>query len=767
MANEQDLNLFIRLKDEASAQLKKIDASLKTSGKAWQQNYSEVTRLARTAGIAMTAFGGAVAASLGVAIKQTVQFGSEMKDMAGRTGMSVEALSKLRYAAEQSGATLGDIEVSTKRLSSVMQDAGRGTKTAEDAFRAIGLTLNDLKNLKPEDQFINVAQAVGRIPDPMQRSAAALDLFGRSGTSLLPMLADGEEGLEALMQQAEDLGLVMSGDAVDAADEFGDSLDNLKSSMAGLLRSGTAPLMESLKPAVDDFAKMAAAVSKWAKANPEAAATAGKVALAVAGISMAIGGALLVIPKLISGYASLKLAIAGLDAAAIGAAKNFGVLGIAVAGVLGWASAFKSFADNWDTFKTMPSGFQMLLNIMKGKGPLGIETISLAPGVAEKAEIGRRKLEELKKSVNDVNKAFKEVDMATEEAKTAWASLTSAISSLMATQKNRIQSTYQAAVDAINKERDAARKAYDERIRQIDSQLSAQLSALSLYYGAQSDALQGQIDALQATLDAEDEAERKANQESARQNLLAQIHEIGDRENLTEDEKKRLAELERAYRDLVNEQIRDDRKEAIRGQQETLRKQMEAIRKQAEQEMQQERDKSDRQKELAQSNLEFQLAALETRATAAEDAYDQEILDIARAEQYFTTAEEAKTAALIAELTDRFAQTKQYVDMINALPPAVVRQYIQEPGSSNLPTPNPAPGTTGGGSIGWGKPDFTVPVVPITPNPGTIGSSPEAMGAVNVNVTVQGSVQAERDLAATIREEFLRIKDRTGNLGFA
>ena len=70
--------------------------------------------------------------------------------------------------------------------------------------------------------------------DASTRAALAQDIFGRSGTELLPLFTQGEQGMAALREQAQQLGVVMSGDAATAAADFADAQNELKSALSGV-----------------------------------------------------------------------------------------------------------------------------------------------------------------------------------------------------------------------------------------------------------------------------------------------------------------------------------------------------------------------------------------------------------------------------------------------------------------------------------------------------------------------------------------------------
>ena len=180
---------------------------------------------------------GAAAAIAGLAIagiKAFVSLGDQLDKMSKRTGFSVEALGELKFAAEQSGASLETIEKAAKRMSSTVFDAGLGLKSTTDSLDALGISVSDLQNLSPEQQFQLFANALADVDDASTRAALAQDIFGRSGTELLPLFTQGEQGMAALREQAEQLGVVMSGDAATAAADFADAQNELKSALQGV-----------------------------------------------------------------------------------------------------------------------------------------------------------------------------------------------------------------------------------------------------------------------------------------------------------------------------------------------------------------------------------------------------------------------------------------------------------------------------------------------------------------------------------------------------
>ena len=197
------------------------------------------------------AIGGAIAiAGFAVgAIKNFADVGDELDKMSKRTGFTVETLSALKFAAEQSGASIQTIEKAAKRMAVTILDASRGSKDAADSLDAIGLSAEKLQGLSPEQQFDMMAKGLAGVQDSSKRAALAQKLFGRAGTELLPLFIEGEKGMDKLKKQAEELGIVMSGETAAGAADFKDAMNESKSALQGLAFS----FAKEVIPALTDF----------------------------------------------------------------------------------------------------------------------------------------------------------------------------------------------------------------------------------------------------------------------------------------------------------------------------------------------------------------------------------------------------------------------------------------------------------------------------------------------------------------------------------
>ena len=187
----------------------------------------------------------AARAALNMASRVTESIAA-MDDLSQRTGVSTDALQGFQFAADLAGVQ--NLEGALQKVSVVLGDAATGSKQAEKAFANIGLSVDDLLKLAPEDQFRAVAAAIGDIQGPAAQAAAAVDLFGKSGVELLPLFASN---LQEIEDRANKLGIVLSGDQVGAIAEMDDALLMVRKTFDGIIGQVTA----NLAPVVTELAK--------------------------------------------------------------------------------------------------------------------------------------------------------------------------------------------------------------------------------------------------------------------------------------------------------------------------------------------------------------------------------------------------------------------------------------------------------------------------------------------------------------------------------
>ncbi|MCK6458073.1 MAG: phage tail tape measure protein, partial [Phycisphaerae bacterium] len=281
----------------------------------------------RSIGTRVAAIGAGILAPLFASTKLFANIGDSLDEMSARTGVSVEALSELGLAAELSGADLETLEIGLRKMQKAITEAAGGSKSAIDALAQLGLNVQDLVNLSPEQQFKLIADRISKIEDPTRKAALALEVFGKSGTRLLPMIQDGAKGLEAFQEQARRLGLTISTQTAKDAALLADSLDILWR----VLKQGVFIIGSALARTVRDLAnavtRTVVTITDWIKRNRELVVWVAKIAaiVAVAGVT------LIALGYLVSGIAA---AFGTLATIAAGVGTALGVVGSVLAAMV-------------------------------------------------------------------------------------------------------------------------------------------------------------------------------------------------------------------------------------------------------------------------------------------------------------------------------------------------------------------------------------------------------------------------------------------------
>ncbi len=306
--------------------------------------------------------GGAIAAPLVASIKAYVDLGSELQDVSDRVGIQVDALSELRFAADQSGSNITSLEKALRKMQVVIAEAANGSKSAQQALAALGLESKDFIGLSADQQFEKIADALAAIPDTGDRIATAMDLMGKSAAELMPLFDQGAAGIRALRQQAKDLGLSIDPDQAANAEALGDAF-----SIVGKVVYRLAfAIGNALGPATKEIAawitKLVTTAREWVDQNQQAVIAIAKLALGIfiaAGAFATVGGAIQFVGFSLFGLAAITKAVSMAffvlgKGATLAIATLTSPIGIAVALVAGLAGyvlyasgALSTLAQGW------------------------------------------------------------------------------------------------------------------------------------------------------------------------------------------------------------------------------------------------------------------------------------------------------------------------------------------------------------------------------------------------------------------------------------
>ena len=215
-----------------------------------------MARAAAAVGVAATAaVAGVVALTLRIADQA-----DEIAKHSTRIGVSIESYQELEHAMELSGGSIGEASAAIRRLSGNMLDASQGVSTAVDAFAGLGIeTTTAAGGLRSVDDVLaDIADEFAAMEDGSLKTARAMELFGRSGATLIPLLNQGSEGIAEMRQEAHDLGIVISTETAHAAEALNDDLTRLRGIATGFandLASALIPRLRDVAGDVEDFAR--------------------------------------------------------------------------------------------------------------------------------------------------------------------------------------------------------------------------------------------------------------------------------------------------------------------------------------------------------------------------------------------------------------------------------------------------------------------------------------------------------------------------------
>lgn len=189
-------------------------------------------------------------------VKQSISFADEMGKAAQKVGTTTEALSGLKYAGDLAGVSFEGLQTGMQKLARNADEAASGSKSAVEAFARIKLDPTQFKDTS--DLFAAVAEKLSQLPDGAQKTAIAMDLLGKSGADLIPLLNGGADGLKRMADEAQAAGIVISGDAAKAAEQFNDNMLRMQEIGRGISQQ----LVNDLTPAMADISEAMLAAAK-------------------------------------------------------------------------------------------------------------------------------------------------------------------------------------------------------------------------------------------------------------------------------------------------------------------------------------------------------------------------------------------------------------------------------------------------------------------------------------------------------------------------
>lgn len=282
------LNIVVSARDEASAKLKSLGTSI-------QDSLGKASTYAGIAGAAIEAF--AIKS-----VKDLADLGEQLDNFQKKTGVGVEASSALKAEAESMGISFETVGGSIKKMQVNIAGMAGDTKKANEALKPLGLTFKDIQNLKPEEQLFKLGDAIAKIKDPAEKTALANQLLGKSGADLLPIFNNGAASLEEFKKKAQELGILLTQEAIDKAQAADTAFDKLAFTFKGLEQTIAIALAPAITDLVNKISPLVQLVTEWISKNPE-------LTKGILDATLAFLGIIFIVPKMVAGIEAIGAAM--------------------------------------------------------------------------------------------------------------------------------------------------------------------------------------------------------------------------------------------------------------------------------------------------------------------------------------------------------------------------------------------------------------------------------------------------------------------------
>lgn len=247
--------LVVRLEAQTAEFAKQLEKSQSQLRKFNKETSSTASNIGKGIAAAATV----AAAAIGYFTKATIDNADRLNDLSKSVGASTEFLSQMEFAAKQSGVGAEELSKGLAKLSKAALSAAKDGGASAETFERLGISVQNADGTmrSTEDLLLDVADKFSKMENGVAKTGLAMELFGRSGATLIPLLNEGRSGIEAMRQEADALGLTLDQNAAAAADQFNDNLERLKGAASGVVNQAVQQFLPTLVALTDRFVKSA------------------------------------------------------------------------------------------------------------------------------------------------------------------------------------------------------------------------------------------------------------------------------------------------------------------------------------------------------------------------------------------------------------------------------------------------------------------------------------------------------------------------------
>jgi hypothetical protein len=184
-----------------------------------------------------------------------MEAGDRIDKMSQKIGMSRKAFQEWDYIMSQNGGNVESLQMGYKTLATQMNNIQKGSKESTAIFQKLGVAVKDNNGQlrSQEDVFNDSVRALQKIQNPTEKAIMAQKLFGKSALELKPLLNQSADAVDGLRQKANDLGMVMGDDAVDASVKLKDAIDTIQRTFSAFGNQIGAELMPTIQELANEL----------------------------------------------------------------------------------------------------------------------------------------------------------------------------------------------------------------------------------------------------------------------------------------------------------------------------------------------------------------------------------------------------------------------------------------------------------------------------------------------------------------------------------
>lgn len=462
------------LKGKLSLDISNWNASIeaaKKSSKVLEDKLKNLKKLGQS--FAVT--GAAITASIGLMTKSFITATARIDDTSKALQLTTKSFQNLSYAASQTGNDIATISMGIKTLSRVVNKANEGNVEYQKTFQEIGISYRELLKLSPEKQLEKVGQALNNISSPTRRVAVSMELFGKSGATLIETATK----MSQLSEEAQRLGIIIDDEVIQAGDTLSDRFSTINQQISALNANIGASLAPALLSLTSRISNVIATVIEFVKNHKKLVSVITLSISIIGSLTFAFGSLLTAITILTPALTVLGVSLS---------AALWPITAIA-AGIVGIISIFVYWKDiiyglqiafNF-ALKSMLAGIDVFVNAAQkslswlpvvGKNVQNL-TVSTSKNIQDQINKIDEKSVELKKKREEEKLAATEQRLAKEKEaeRQAQLDLKNMISKMdEETNRKRVEDTIKREMETLKISAENSRRAIDARLAYEKSQ---------------------------------------------------------------------------------------------------------------------------------------------------------------------------------------------------------------------------------------------------------------------------------------------------------